>query len=82
MNRLLLARNNILVEETPQVPLNFGEIQAQNDIKQFEENLHNIFSDDEEFIFEKRTREALERVECRGVNAKSKSQFLEELYSW
>ena len=46
MKRLLFARNNILVEETPQLPLNLGEIQAQKDLNQFKENLINAFNDD------------------------------------
>lgn len=54
MKKLLFARNNILVEETPQVPLNFGEIQAKKDLESFRDNLIKTFNDDcekyEEFL--------------------------------
>jgi uncharacterized protein YpuA (DUF1002 family) len=79
MSRLLFNHNDILVEEQ-RLPLDFGETQAQKDLNQFEENLVEIFnSDDEDLIFEQRTREALDRVEARGIKGVPASQFLEEL---
>lgn len=83
MSRLLQARNDILVEEIHEIPINFGETQAQKDLNQFEKNLIDIFNiDDEDLVFEQRTREALERVESRGIKGMTKSQFLDELDSW
>ena len=82
MSRLLLNPNDILVEEQG-LPLDFGETQAQKDLNQFEENLVEIFnSNDEDLIFEQRTREALDRVEARGIKGVPASQFLEELDQW
>ena len=40
----------------------------------------DCFSDDD--VFEKRTREALARVESSDDRGMSKSQFLDELDSW
>lgn len=80
MKKLVLTRNNILVEDFPQLPLNFGDIQAQKDLEKFKKNLIETFNDDE--IFEKRTREALARVEYSDVKGMSESQFLDELDSW
>ena len=79
MSRLLFNHNDILVEERG-LPLDFGETQAQKDLNQFEKNLVEIFnSDDEDLIFEQRTREALDRVEARGIKGVPASQFLKEL---
>lgn len=83
MNRILKTKNDILVEEIREIPADFGENQAKKDIDKFEENLIEIFNNNEEdLIFEKRTREALERVESRGIKGMTKSQFLNELDSW
>ncbi|MBR0271428.1 MAG: hypothetical protein IJQ68_05480 [Methanobrevibacter sp.] len=83
MNRILQARNDILVEEVHEIPMDFGKTQAQKDLNQFEENLIELFnSDEEDLIFEQRTREALERVENRGIKGMTESQFLDELDSW
>ena len=46
------------------------------------EALNIVHDVDEDLIFEKRTAEALERVESRGVKGVSASQFLKELDSW
>ena len=40
------------------------------------------YYDEEDRIFEQRTREALERVEKRGVKGKPASEFLKEMESW
>lgn len=82
MGRLVFNHNDILVEE-PRLPSDFGETQAQKDLNQFEKNLIEIFnSDDEDLVFEQRTREALDRVEARGSKGVPASQFLEEMDSW
>lgn len=47
MSRLLQVRNDILVEEVHEVPINFGEDQAQKDLNQFEKNLIEIFNRDD-----------------------------------
>lgn len=80
MNKLLFNYNDILVEES-QLPLDFGETQAQKDLEQFKENLIDAFNNDDD-VFEKRTREALARVESSDNKGMSKSQFLDELNSW
>ncbi|WP_296890592.1 hypothetical protein [uncultured Methanobrevibacter sp.] len=83
MNRILKTKNDILVEEIREIPADFGENQAKKDIDKFEENLIEIFNNNEEdLIFEKRTLEALERVESRSIKGMTKSQFLNELDSW
>ena len=40
------------------------------------------YSDEEDKIFEQRTRDALERVESRGIKGKPASEFLKEMESW
>jgi len=80
MSRLLQVRNDILVEE-PRLPIDLGRTQAQKDLNQFEKNLIELFNNDD-LIFEQRTREALERVESRGIKGMTESQFLDELDSW
>ncbi len=55
MKRLLENTNTILVNESPFIPLNFGEIQAKKHLKKFKENLINDFNEPklkEEFIKE------------------------------
>lgn len=82
MSRLLQVRNDILVEE-PRLPIDLGRTQAQKDLNQFEKNLIELFNSDEnDLVFEQRTREALERVESRGIKGMTESQFLDELDSW
>lgn len=80
MSRMLFNYNDILVED-PQSPLNFGETQAQKDLEEFKENLIEAFNN-EDTIFEKRTREALERVESRGIKGKPANEFLKGMDSW
>ena len=81
MKRLLRTYNDILIEETPHLPLDFGETQAQKDLNQFKENLIDAFNSDDD-VFEKRTCEALKRVESRGIKGVPARQFLKELDSW
>lgn len=80
MNKLLFNYNDILVEES-RLPLDFGETQAQKDLNHFKENLIAVFNSDDD-VFERRTREALARVESSDDVGMSKSQFLDELDSW
>lgn len=80
MNKLLFNYDDILVEES-RLPLDFGQTQAQKDLNQFKENLIDAFNSDDA-IFEKRTRDALARVESSDDEGMSKSQFLDELDSW
>ena len=80
MSRLLFNHNDILVEESS-LPLDFGETQAQKDLNQFKEDLIEVFNSDDD-VFEKRTREALARVESSDDVGMSKNQFLDELDSW
>ncbi len=80
MNKLLFSYNDILVEDS-RLPVDFGETQAQKDLNQFKENLIDVFNSDDD-VFEKRTREALARVESSDDRGMSKSQFLDELDSW
>lgn len=80
MDKLLFNYNDILVEESS-LPLDFGETQAQKDLNQFKEDLIEVFNSDDD-VFEKRTREALARVESSDDVGMSKNQFLDELDSW
>ena len=80
MSKLLFNYDDILVEES-RLPLNFDQTQAQKDLNQFKENLIDAFNSDDA-IFEKRTRDALARVESSDDEGMSKSQFLDELDSW
>ena len=82
MKRILSVKNGILIEETPMFPADFGKNQAKKDLKEFKEKLIDAFNSDDDVVFEKRTREALERVESRDEKGMSKSEFLEELDSW
>ena len=82
MKRILSVKNGILIEETPMFPADFGKKQAKKDLKEFKEKLIDAFNSDDDVVFEKRTREALERVESRDEKGMSKSEFLEELDSW
>ena len=43
---------------------------------------HGLEEDIDDIIFETRTREALERVEKRGVKGVSAKEFLKELDTW
>lgn len=80
MSRMLFNYNDILVED-PQLHVNFGEAQAQKDLEEFKETLIESFNN-EDAVFEQRTREALERVESRGIKGKPASEFLKEMDSW
>ena len=73
MENILRPKNSILVEND--LPRDYGIIKAR-------EALDSVRDVDEDLIFEKRTTEALERVESRGVKGIPVSQFLKELDSW
>ncbi len=70
MENILRPKNTILVEED--LPRDYGIIKAR-------EALDSVRDVDEDTIFEQRTREALDRVEARGIKGVPASQFLEEL---
>lgn len=58
MKRLLQNTNTILVNESPSIPLNFGEIQAQKSLKKFKESIINDFNKEDKkmrFDFEDNT---------------------------
>ena len=73
MENILRPKNSIMVEND--IPSDYGIVKAK-------EALNIVHDVDEDLIFEKRTAEALERVESRGVKGVSASQFLKELDSW
>lgn len=68
MSRMLFEYNDILVEEQHQS--HFGETQAQKDLEEFKETLIEVFNNDDA-VFQQRTRESLERVESREIKRKS-----------
>lgn len=73
MENILRPKNSIMVEND--IPSDYGIVKARKAL----DIVHDV---DEDLIFEKRTAEALERVESRGVKGVSASQFLKELDSW
>lgn len=70
MENILRPKNSILVEND--LPRDYGIIKAR-------EALDSVRDVDEDTIFEQRTREALDRVEARGIKGVPASQFLKEL---
>ena len=69
LNKLLFNYNDILVEE-PQLPLDFGETQAQKDLSQFKENLINVFNDDceEYYVFLNELKKLHDKVEAGDLS--------------
>lgn len=71
MKRLLENTNTILVNKSPSIPLNFGEIQAKKSLKKFKENLINDFNEPElkeEFIKEVQETEKQESVLVKNLD--------------
>lgn len=65
MKKLLEETNNILVNHSSTLPLNFGEIQAKEHLKKFKVNLIREFNEPElnpEFIKEVQNTEKQESV--------------------